>query len=77
MNAVAPLTPGAPLDLHTRRAMRAISEDLTRAAERAVDRVLDELDTRLTGQDELAALLETYDALSEAIVKLSKVGRHA
>ena len=62
-----------PLDQHTRRALLETSRDLSLAAERAVDRVLGELDCRLTGQDELERLLNTYDILSDAITRLSRV----
>ena len=62
------------LDSNTRQALIEAARDLSLAAERAVDRVLGEIDTQQCGcGDELEQCLRTYDILSDAILRLSRI----
>lgn len=56
------------IDAHTRKAFSETAADLSAAASRAVDRVLNS-----THGDELDRLLRLYDTLSDAIYAVARV----
>jgi hypothetical protein len=57
-----------PLDMHTRRALIEASRDLSTAAERAIERAIDDTDGR-----DLDRVLAVYDAIDSAIRAVSRL----